>query len=323
MDAEKLILTKQYHELTANELELVSEYASNQEEFIEMKQFFISTKNTLQTDKIIASEQLNSNILNHLNSPIQNHQPWYNSLFVFLFPRDRSFYQYPAFQMAITALVVFGVFNLFNTDLKESNLALNETPEEKVLSPEIEIVQEQKLVEELEKSEELKAKTKVFSEKEVLLDNENVIPLPAPVLEETASKTMNEIVYFDSEEEVAEEIELEMEDDVVDFRSDFDKVSESVNQSIANNSQTGAVSTTVVENKDVDRKKKDIDLNKYKKENTKIVTEKNEATAPMSTVISSDMEVVNDEILKLDDKKSIGISVKETSELNQLFFVVN
>jgi len=121
MEIEHIIKTKHYFELTAEELAEVSNYASNEVEYDDMKSFLISTHKTVQNQKIKKTEELDKKVLNYLNHSYSQATPWYNSVLLFLFPRDKQFFKYPAFQIAIASLFVIGVFNVINFSSFDKN----------------------------------------------------------------------------------------------------------------------------------------------------------------------------------------------------------
>jgi len=121
MEVEHIIKSKKYFELTAEELAEVSNYASNEVEYDDMKSFLISTHKTVEYQKIKKTEELDKKVLNYLNHSYLQATPWYNSVLLFLFPRDKQFFKYPAFQIAIASLFVIGVFNVINFSSFDKN----------------------------------------------------------------------------------------------------------------------------------------------------------------------------------------------------------
>ncbi|MCB9225510.1 MAG: hypothetical protein R2780_01905 [Crocinitomicaceae bacterium] len=128
-EAENIILNKEYFELSAEELATVSELVQNAEEFEEMKWFLASTQQALVSDKIEASPELKQRVMDHLNKPKDERKFWLNSVTVFLFPEDKKFYQKPAFQMSLAAILIIGFLLVYDQPMDENNMALNETPE--------------------------------------------------------------------------------------------------------------------------------------------------------------------------------------------------
>ncbi len=126
MDAEKIILTKNFYELSPIEKEVIKEYAQNEKDFNEIKSFLLATQQTFNQEKLKTSESLNAAILNELHQPIQQKKTWYNALLLFLFPENKSFYQYPAFQIGIASLLLLITFNILNQNISNDSLAVND-----------------------------------------------------------------------------------------------------------------------------------------------------------------------------------------------------
>ena len=173
MSGEEIIITKQYFELSQAELEQVSEYASNKIEFDDMKAFLLETQNSFNSQKLKTSPELDERILAHLHASPENQQVWYNSIFYFLFPKEKQFYKYPSFQFAMIGVLVLGVFGLINnTQLDQNSMAFEDVS--KVVAPNV----KQEYIEE------------VVSD-DILGD-----------LNETESEALNSVLYEVSDEEV-------------------------------------------------------------------------------------------------------------------------
>lgn len=125
-EAENIILNKQYYELSADELATVSELVANAEEFEDMKWFLASTQQALVSEKVDASPELKKKVMEHLNQPRDKRRFWLNGVIPFLLPEDKKFYQKPAFQMSIAALLVIGFFMISNNSFRDSTVALND-----------------------------------------------------------------------------------------------------------------------------------------------------------------------------------------------------
>ena len=114
MEIEEIIKSKQYFELSIEELDCISSYVSNEDEFDDMKSFLLSTQSLVESHKITTSKSLDKKVMNYLHHSYPQPKPWYNSLMLFLFPRGKQFYKYPAFQIVIASLFIFGVINTIN-----------------------------------------------------------------------------------------------------------------------------------------------------------------------------------------------------------------
>ncbi len=113
--AEDIIISKRYFELNAAEKEAVKEYASNEEDYEAMRWFLISTGNKFAKEKIEPSSNLRSGVMAHLNQKQTAPKTiWLNGVSAFLFPTDKKFFQYPAFQMAAVAAVVVTIVLIYN-----------------------------------------------------------------------------------------------------------------------------------------------------------------------------------------------------------------
>ena len=95
MEVEDIIKTKRYFELTAEELAEVSNYAASEVEFDDMKSFLLSTQQLVQDQKIKSTPELDDRVLNYLNQSYTPATPWYSSVLLFLFPRDKQIFKHP------------------------------------------------------------------------------------------------------------------------------------------------------------------------------------------------------------------------------------
>jgi hypothetical protein len=125
-EAENIILSKQYFELTADELATVGELVQNAEEFEEMKWFLAATTGALAGEKIDASPELREKVMEHLNQPKEKRRFWLNGVMPFLLPEDKRFYQKPAFQMSIAALLIIGFIMIMPGKIGEDKMAMND-----------------------------------------------------------------------------------------------------------------------------------------------------------------------------------------------------
>lgn len=126
MDAEKIILTKNFYELSPSEKEAIKDYAQNETDFNEIKSFLLATKQTFEQQKLQVSNNLSQSILNHLNQPVSQKKTWYNALMLFLFPEQKRFYQYPAFQIAFASLLILFIINIIPDISNDGQLAVND-----------------------------------------------------------------------------------------------------------------------------------------------------------------------------------------------------
>ncbi len=152
MDAEKIILTKNFYELTPTEREVIKDYAQNETDFNEIKSFLLATQHTFNQQKLQASTALNNSILNHLHQPVEQKKTWFNSLLLFLFPKNKSFYQYPAFQLTLASILLLFIINVMtNKNISNTNLAVNDKKNNQPLIIKNESVDEMPLNQQKEK----------------------------------------------------------------------------------------------------------------------------------------------------------------------------
>ncbi|MEX1001264.1 MAG: hypothetical protein WDZ35_04035 [Crocinitomicaceae bacterium] len=126
-ETENIILNKEYYELSPKELETVNELVSNEEQYEEMKWFLVSTQEALAHEQIEVTPDLKKRVMAHLGQPKSKQAFRWNGMLVFLFPEEKRFYQKPAFQLSIAALLLIGFLFIYNPTLKEDNMALNQT----------------------------------------------------------------------------------------------------------------------------------------------------------------------------------------------------
>jgi hypothetical protein len=210
MEVEHIIKTKQYFELTAAELVEVSSYASNEAEFDDVKAFLVSTQQAVKNQKINDTPELDDKVLGYLNQSYTPVTPWYNSVLLFLFPRDKQFFKYPAFQLGLASLLIFGVLNMVNfSTFKEGKMAFEDV--EKYQNKEkVEIDS----VEELIVSEpEFKANGADVSKLELKIEKE----FSDLDLEKSSGVNFESDGYFGAESEILEEMmeEIPIADEVM------------------------------------------------------------------------------------------------------------
>ncbi|HIP35633.1 MAG TPA: hypothetical protein EYG85_02135 [Crocinitomix sp.] len=126
MDAEKIISTKKFYELTPTEKEIIKNYAQNETEFNEIKFFLQATKNSFNQQKINTSKSLNHAIIEYLHQPITQKKTWLNSIIIFLFPKEKRIYQTPAFQISLAVITLIFIINIFPKLSKDQPLAVND-----------------------------------------------------------------------------------------------------------------------------------------------------------------------------------------------------
>ena len=200
---EDIVKQKKYFELTPNERDLVKECASNEEEYDNLKYLLSESGQYFDSRKVEASSAMREHIMEKLYPPITSSVKWYQSVWLFLFPPQKSFYQYPAFQLVGVLLVFVGIFTLYQSPFKTVDLAQNHSVQDlKEVKQPITIVEDSSTLEINENIEpELKSVEKEFSEQktvvgEGLVDNQDKY-LDAKIEEE---------VSFQAEDDISREI---------------------------------------------------------------------------------------------------------------------
>jgi hypothetical protein len=340
MEAEKIIISKKYFELTSAELEVVSELVSNEADYDAMKLFLISTNNVFSNEKIMETKALDSNIMTHLHASPSTRVPWYNAFLLFLFPRGRSIYQYPAFQLGIATVLIFIMFNIINfNSLEDDNSIAFEDVSKK---EQIKNLQEQFLLE--EKSTELEEKvipvaildSLNFINKEEKFKNMEVIEEEVGNISnhknEIYKSSLNDLEPMDFDMDDSEESEIVNNEQpiksiVADKKlvfSDNVVLSKDVADG-ANNSSSGTVNVNVIEE---DKRQKlmseSVAIEKDRSDNNQVLRKKEKVESKKS--YSSNK--LNDYKLDISDSLDGGhvtpnkISISNTPELKQLFFEV-
>ncbi|MFK8045180.1 MAG: hypothetical protein AB8B72_06780 [Crocinitomicaceae bacterium] len=122
---EDIVKRKEFYELTAEERLIVKDVAQNETEFNEFKHLLIESSSFFEGRKVTASSEMREHIMEKLYPPTTKSIAWYQSIWFFLFPSNKSFYQYPAFQFATILVVFFGVFTLWKSPFETKELAVN------------------------------------------------------------------------------------------------------------------------------------------------------------------------------------------------------
>ena len=149
-----IIKNYQYFELNEAQKELISDWASNTDEFDALKRTFIATD-------AIGEREINPTIKQRLDVRFaekynNNRLVWYNKLWLFLWPNEMPFYKRPLIQFA--AICLIAVFTIpFFPNLEKQQLAMNETKQKDSVE---ESKTEEKRTAEKSESEILEAKEK-------------------------------------------------------------------------------------------------------------------------------------------------------------------
>lgn len=125
---ENIIREKRFIELTADERQLIEEWATTEEEFDQLKVVFSSVDALNQE----TNEKLNPTVKQRLDVRFkerydQRRLVWYNKLWLFLWPEETGFVKKPLIQLAAVGLLVAIVTPfLFVNDPGAEQLALRE-----------------------------------------------------------------------------------------------------------------------------------------------------------------------------------------------------
>lgn len=218
--AEEIIISKRFFELSPSEKEAVKEYASNEEDYEAMRWFLISTGTAFAADKITPSADLKRGVMAHLN---QKQMPaktiWLNGLTTFLFPTEKRFYQFPAFQMAAVAAVIVSVVMIYQMNPMQEDLAVNETPQV------IQTPSEQPVITAGQaETGELDQVTLPDATSSVNENGAEAVDLQPLAMEEKVTASVDE--YYYREMSVAEEVKLsnEASDDSKSIQSESEEI---------------------------------------------------------------------------------------------------
>lgn len=129
-EIENIIMNKKYFELTAEEKDLIQEFAETEVDFEQLKFVFKQVEGIKSAEKPHVDKVVKANLDVLFDKTYsQKRLVWYNKLWLFLWPEEARFYVRPLLQFAtVIALIVSVVtFVPFN---EKSQLAMNESPTE-------------------------------------------------------------------------------------------------------------------------------------------------------------------------------------------------
>lgn len=111
------LLEKEFSDLSSSERIALNDYCSTEEEFDQLKMVFLSLEAVKQNEKLEPRETTKSS-LDAIFAQQYGHKQkaiWYNSVFVVLYPKDKSFVMRPIIQIAAIGLLVLLAYPLFNS----------------------------------------------------------------------------------------------------------------------------------------------------------------------------------------------------------------
>ncbi len=340
-EVEDIIRNKAYYELTSGERESVGEYAQNEEEYNNMQWFLTGTTAAFGGAKIEPSAGLKKGVMEHLTEGKKKKGFWLNSVGVFMLPTNKKFYQKPAFQLGVAALVVVGLLFALNPGVDDENLAytdpiidtpveLNETePNQELKLDEStkNLLNDQKL-NKPEIEEEMPLEREDMDLKD--LENERFLELSSPPVPDLgavqnfdvenadyfAAPMIEEVEMVDDEEEV--EMDYEFADDVVMDVDEMNKsevaevVMEKTESTVdrkANKEKNGVLrSISMKKDKDVQQETKLVDMEPSVAE----AEDMNDVPASSSAGGYANYQ---------EQIKPKSLHINKTKELNALFFV--
>lgn len=121
-----IIIEKNYFELSSNEKRSIDQWVTNEEEFDALKSLMLATKVAESKNE----KQLYSSVKLRLDERFaakhaHKKETFWNRFLIFFFPKDKQFFNKPAFQLAMVALVVALIIPFLWRD-KPAQYAMNE-----------------------------------------------------------------------------------------------------------------------------------------------------------------------------------------------------
>ena len=190
------IVRKQFFELNEQERSELSDWCTSEEEFNQLKMIFTQVEQFNEN----SNEQPKETIKRSLDELfVQHHKKvtplfWYNSLFVTLYPKDKSFIQRPILQIAAIALVILMVYPFLFTDklaVQKQQIAKVEEKKIEIEEPQEKINSEKDIVstEALKMPENISQSNQDFSKDINFVADAEVIEM----IEDFAEKSLEEI----------------------------------------------------------------------------------------------------------------------------------
>lgn len=140
-EIENIILNKKFFELTAEEKNLIQEFAETEVDFEQLKFVFTQVEGIKRAEKLHVDKAVKSNLdILFDKTYSQKRLVWYNKLWIFLWPEETRFYARPLVQFATVIALIISVVTFVPFSEKQQ-LALNDArtdaQEEKVLEQEL------------------------------------------------------------------------------------------------------------------------------------------------------------------------------------------
>jgi hypothetical protein len=290
IDAEQIIITKNFHELSPAEKKAVKTYAENENEYNQIKAFLLATRESFQQQKINPSDQLKQAVYSELYKSPSQKSTWLNNLLLFLFPPHKKVYQYPSFQLALASLLFLFIFNYLKVNLNDNQMAVQQKKE----YIELPTPSKQPLVVE----EQLTDSNSFNFNNKSKQQSRNVKSPNKVIIDKTTLKKFEDLNEFEMDEDVIEKTDKLTSTDVVKNKD----------LNTAGLKETKTLETIVVNEDEIESTSLDYELNNN--------LPKASANKQTTQAYRSAQQPT------LEKKKVETLTFSETPELEQLFFEV-
>lgn len=331
-ELEDIIIEKEYFELTSAEKEAIQEMADNEEDYAAIKWFLVQQKSA-QKSAIIPSKKLKDNVFAQLDNPA-NKRIWLSGSGAGVTTPKKKIYQMPAFQIGIAACLVVGFLWVIKPFGKEDNTLAQNTEQIEEDSDEVTIT----------KNEETIVTDSMSPITEEVTDLNEEAP-DLDFLDQAEIEELDEEISF---EEIAEKEgfynELEKDRDKNQSEFTFGRNEQAKGTT---NGGSVALNNTEQDNKNtqeeiaqpgqsninpsLERTQEAPAMEDEMEVSDIVVLSQNTDNSPTTTV-SSGITRVNkkEKVSRLMDESTVAdkkdqvnaLSIKESMELNQLFFTV-
>jgi hypothetical protein len=300
-DIEEIIRSKSYFELSKEELEAVSEFAQNEEEYVNMQWFLNGTISAVAADQITPSADLKKKVMAHLTDGADKKGFWLNSVGAFMFPDGKQFYKKPGFQLGMAAAVVLGFLFFMNSDFQSANLAVNKNTD-KQIAP---IATSADLVDSMEEQGNFRER----------LDNQADL-MPSPILIEDEEAVMSDQM---------DDIRLEAPVDQVNYSIEEDMSESEMIYSLTDDAPDLNAPQFVEDHKIVSTESKPDAFAKKEKRDLEEKAAKDEAPGSVEGGVVADFDRLTDKNLGASAASEViipkSIYIDKTKELNQFFYI--
>lgn len=102
---EQVILQKEYFELTPAEREVIDDFVSNEEEYLQFKTTLLMSTD-IKTENIKPKAETKESLMALMEESRPERKIWYNAPLVFLFPEDKPSFAKPGVYLAFAAILI-------------------------------------------------------------------------------------------------------------------------------------------------------------------------------------------------------------------------